>query len=519
MLTGHNQENFFLASDSQSIGWLIDSIPQGEEYCFRFRQDKEDSDTGDIAKLIELNNTFKVNNRILKVIYCANVKKEATIVKNDIDFLINSGVDIIAVEFGNETYAATHADFNFNIYKDWFEPLRSLIHTTYPTMPCLVFLAPRANESGVLGGRNDHSIFNNAAIEYISTHASIFPVAHIYFNSRECPVLSTPLEERDFIPGAYYIDLDNFYRTVREEAQAQLSLWDKTLSYIVQSTGKKVYITEWGFDNYATIKNTLAIGDIAWRIWNSYSKDDRITLLLQHNGLSMALAGFICPSKKQDSETTPNVRRVDYWVYKMFRACSNIQETISAPGVYQFPCYLGDNPTVLDYSDDLEVEKTENFLITGENIYSSSGATEWMSKNSTPSYEINGIVDSTNKPFFFGYTEITFKPVIKNSPPVANAGKDITIYVNEYVNLSAKDSEDDKEITSYIWYDAHDLILGTKVDLTLRFSKEGVYPIFLEVKDSEGLTSEDSVVVTVKKKKRFNFNWFRTPIKIGKPNV
>lgn len=472
MLLGTNGENWFDAADSVSNNWVIDSVLPGQTYTLRFRADKPDFKETDIEQLVDLHQKFEAADKSLAVIYCANIKDDANIQAARIDYLIDNKVDIVAVEFGNETYSKEQANFDFEVYKNWFEPLKNIVQANHPNMKFLVFLAPRPKESGVLGGRGDHSNFNNAAITYINANSNCHPTIHIYFNTRECPIRNTTITKVQYDPNMYYPELDSYYTTLVEQARANYSLWDKTLDYMENFMPKKeIYITEWGFDNYGDVKNTFGTGVVAWEIWNKYGRGTRITALLQHNGMSMAGPGMIFPvhptNDTPDPEGSKNKKRVDYYVYEMFRMISDIpvimeDSLISAPGTY-ITVYTEKVSPVITLTDDLEYDISSEALIalsskssyiSARYLYESAGATEWMAKNSTASYKVyskNGVYSPTS--LTLGYSTITIKKKEVNKDPIADAFRSSDlVYIGDTITLDGTTSYDaDGTIVKYEW--------------------------------------------------------------------
>ncbi len=87
-----------------------------------------------------------------------------------------------------------------------------------------------------------------------------------------------------------------------------------------------------------------------------------------------------------------------------------------------------------------------------------------------------------------------------NDPPIAKAGKDIEIAVNELLTLDASSSFDvDGEISEYTWASDNQFEKSNKI-ITHSFLEPGKYEVKLKVKDNSGTKSEyreDEIVVTV----------------------
>lgn len=508
MYYGFNGENWFDAADDTSNQWVIDAVDNETPFTLRFRLDKPDSNPADVEALIALHQKFTANGKQLKVVYCINVKDENKQLQVDrLETVINGGVNVIAVEFGNETYSGEQANFDFSIYRNWFEPLKLLIEAKYPNMPLLVFLAPRPKESGVLGGRNDHSSFNNAAIAYINSYNNCFPTVHIYLNVNECPTHATTLAKRKVTLGVLDTELDAHYNAIYNEAKSNFkSLWDKTLSYIFGATGKKVYITEWGFDNYGNIKNTMATAAIAFNIWTSYFNDSRIEALMQHNGLSKSLPGMISPANKDFDIADPNslnLRRLDYWVFKMFIECKNsfgFSTVIDRPGTYYIPVDFNSELPEIVYNNT-EMVSEEASVLGGQFVYSSCGNTAWMAKGSTRSYEVTTYTNTFFPSNYFGYYKVVADAMLPiNEAPIADAGSDFIAYLDDTFTLDGSDSFDpDGVIVSYKWYDEAGNIIGSSetVNVSTVTYGEGEHVFYLEVIDAEEASSTALVKVTI----------------------
>ena len=85
------------------------------------------------------------------------------------------------------------------------------------------------------------------------------------------------------------------------------------------------------------------------------------------------------------------------------------------------------------------------------------------------------------------------------TPPVANAGSDQTVAVNEEIGFDAAGSSDNVGIISYEW-DFGDGTSGTGVTTTHIFTKPGTYTIILTVEDEAGNVDTDSLSVKVEEK-------------------
>ena len=103
-----------------------------------------------------------------------------------------------------------------------------------------------------------------------------------------------------------------------------------------------------------------------------------------------------------------------------------------------------------------------------------------------------------------GYSCINYKCEKQNSPPIANAGSDLTAYVGEKVYLNGCHSEDvDNDKLSYLWQKVSGPSVDLNNDTTCLASfiaqQEGNLEFKLRVCDIKNACSEDSVLVTIAK--------------------
>lgn len=104
-------------------------------------------------------------------------------------------------------------------------------------------------------------------------------------------------------------------------------------------------------------------------------------------------------------------------------------------------------------------------------------------------------VNTISKEFSFTYV----KEGEDVTPPIADAGPDITIDENVIVLFNGSSSTDNEGIYDYIWtfYDITERTL-TGVSPGYIFSRPGIYSVILKVTDLSGFIDENSVLVTVK---------------------
>ena len=100
-----------------------------------------------------------------------------------------------------------------------------------------------------------------------------------------------------------------------------------------------------------------------------------------------------------------------------------------------------------------------------------------------------------------GLSSITFDTVsitATNQPPVASAGPDKTVIVNEPVIFDGSGSSDsDGTIVTYAW-DFDDSTQGQGITTSHTYTAAGTYTVSLMVTDNDGLKGSDTAIITVK---------------------
>jgi len=86
--------------------------------------------------------------------------------------------------------------------------------------------------------------------------------------------------------------------------------------------------------------------------------------------------------------------------------------------------------------------------------------------------------------------------VTDNDFPVANAGPDQSVVVNQTVTLDGSGSTDNIGVTSYQW-DFGDGTTGNGTTVSHAYSAAGNYTVTLQVSDAAGLTATDTAQITV----------------------
>ena len=411
--TGFNAANFFDSNTPTELNWVIKWIPRGDTLLLRARFDKEVGISPFYDEIRAFNQLMIDSGRHLQIIFTANVFDNATNNMANLNWCINNNIDVICVEMGNETYAK-EAGFNFNFlsYQNAFEPITEQIEATYPNLPISIFVAPRPKDEGIPGGRTDHKKFNDNVKIYIKDKPLTWGISdHIYMNEKEVLHVDTVPLQRNMT--AYQPDLDALYQSFLDAVYrgTGLNTFDSTMDYLYDNfPGRKFYITEFQYSNSATNKNMLWNGIATFMMWQHINKYPN-AYFLEHMAKGNTNAANISNTstgRRDDYDLNPTgstmLRRVNYWVYEMYRkypkGVPRISEqtlTLERPGTYYY-WFANDGDLYdvnLNLSQNLELGYFNTEYITGTYIYSSAGIIIPMGTGTPKSYEINGLRHGT----------------------------------------------------------------------------------------------------------------------------
>lgn len=446
MYYGFNGTNWFKQSTIDDYELIAEAAPS-DRFVLRYRGDKPSlMITHEIEELLAIKQIFGFKNKKFSIIYTASIDADPDITFANIKAVIDEGINVIAVEADNEYYSQNQANFDFDFYRQNFEPLKWKIEDHYPDMPFLLCVAPRPSDSGVLGGRQDHKLFNDAVAEYMeNAPAKDGIAAHIYWGARECEVLSTGFPDdnkRIITPQVEDTEMSAYYRDLY--SQSVLSThWEETLSYLFNKFGRSVYITEFGFNGAGKLKNTLGYAAAMFNIWTNSGIEYRynVVALCEHNGISPTNTGCITPfDGRFDDYISANVPRTSYWAFRAAMGARqfNLPEEGDPWSYHKGNAFYhnwvdGNGNTGVSIKDGDVIQAVDLYYMTGQFWHSSSGKAPFMAKGSQSSYEIDQVyeiksVDFTlnenqsilidNPPgLAFGFVVVHIKPKCNNKLP------------------------------------------------------------------------------------------------------
>jgi len=158
-----------------------------------------------------------------------------------------------------------------------------------------------------------------------------------------------------------------------------------------------------------------------------------------------------------------------------------------------------DETVAFDASGSSDADGTiANYVWDFDDGNTGSGETATHSYASAGTYTVTLTIEDND-----GLTDTATKDVVVNgggggdvTPPVANAGNNITVKAGSKVTFSAAGSSDNVGIDSYEW-DFGDGNSGTGVTTSHTYGTEGNYTVSLTVTDAAGNSNAVTIVITV----------------------
>ncbi|MCC6764669.1 MAG: hypothetical protein IT293_08395 [Deltaproteobacteria bacterium] len=477
--TGFAGSNWFETQTPQDAQWVAEMLPPGGSFTLRYRADKYvEQPPSTLGDVIQLASDLAAAGKGLRVIYTAGMdvvagESPADLAADNlagVQTLLDGGVDVIAVEAGNEEYAGVNFDFDFAAYRAVFEPTFSAIHGAYPSLPFSIFLAPRPRDSDgdgniasdpddILGGRTDHAAFNAAVVAFLAGADEAYAVSvHWYFGDDEAPVTVAEPPKYVFNPDNPYPDLDAYFEALYQQGAAS-TLWPNSLAYLQRVVPTRgAYITEFGFSNASGLKNTMGYSMVMWRVWNTWRT--AVVESQMFNGISPSGNGMIFPATPKDLNPAGyvNLRRLDYWLYTLLGGVPLATPelpavaTLADPGTHRWWFTNPGGAFVPAFTmSGVTVRSARVHYVQGQHWYSSAGVCEWMENGSVANYEIDGTESTVVAgalpeipALSFGYVELELDEITD-----AYAGYSVTAPAVDAVGavIPANDFPDDWVLT------------------------------------------------------------------------
>ena len=371
------------------------------------RKAQEQPDHSYLDDLIALQQKFP-EMQVLYVLNILNSTPEANM--QAIRYLMEHHVKVVGVEAGNEVYGK-YASFDEYI-KD-FEPVFNMLDKEYPQI-----------KKGLVGGANtsrkDIVKWNQGLAAYKGKYDAV--ILHYYYTQKELGEAYDMIPLRsDYQPGGNNPSLDKAFVKASDLLMCKKLIEDGVADAKYNFKGKEIWITEWNTKPSDMLCNTILNG--AWQFKEMMTLRNDVQYLLVHNGVSPDKYGMITKSTKADSEPGDMIRRMGYWAYILAGEATGAQELKKDTNLeikkengkeqrIWFTNMSDAYAAKLQYDKNAVASVTINY-VSGDHLYSASGATGYMGKGTPPNYEVKGITrgkfDGNIPKFSFGYIVIQFK--------------------------------------------------------------------------------------------------------------
>ena len=398
--------------DAVSRSYIVEM--SGQDFWYVFRQDKYTTKAPDfdIDNVLALATDLKAVGKELKIIYTLEPRNVMSISDNFYGFEKLKPY-VKAIRIGNECFFK-EAGFN----KDW---------DTYINSNQSLITEAKTKNLPILFSWADPSWidWNTKAADYINSNTLFYPDLHLYWSSKEAPILNTLVDKKlpsEKITG-YSVTKDNFYSSLYTQITTSTFLNEIIENMRVLMPNKNIYVTEFGAPvGVGEIGNTFGTEAVNDWLINQCKNIPEIVALCKFNLGSVT--GVITDASKNDF-VTGKVKRTGYYSMQMsikYKDATPFQFT--GEGQFNFSVHnLTNEVAYLTLPEGYYFESFSYECIKGQYFYSSSGATAWMSNGSTKTYEISGTQTFDYIPSMsYGYVSCTIKkvPVYGCTSPTAN---------------------------------------------------------------------------------------------------
>lgn len=339
-----------------------------------------------------------------------------------LDFLIANGIDVVAVEMGNEVYTQFTS---FAAYYAKAEPFLLAVKAAYPAIVRTMVIAPHPE-------RGFHKKWNDAfKAKLAETDLIQGGVPHFYpalslacsdaytsYNTNPKPNFEILYDSKDSIVGPIAdICNEDMGHMISDPAPAPgvaFNSFDGLKANLdAQFPGLPLYMTEWNFLPIENMANTLAEGFYAFKAILKLQENPNIVAATVHNFVAPAGHGMINTPLPDDSIELPLHKRVKYYSFLVHSmAQDGYQEaSLSLPfeGLTAKAYYKAGKSLVIGINESQSSISLSSFgipgyvtsgcsikAVSGKQLYSSAGQNEFLGKNkyydqNPAPYEINGM--------------------------------------------------------------------------------------------------------------------------------
>ncbi len=403
-------ENLYAAFPDKNGNIKYDKL---EKDLRKVEADQEEPESA-LMQVIRMSRSVKD----LQVDYCLNVL-QGNVETNlgAIQTLLDSGVNIISIVAGNETFYSYF--YNWQRYQNDFEPLLKECQKRWPEIPRFICIGQELT-------RKDHIQWNNKLIEYVNANGNFISGVDVHYYLME--EIKEALMQH---PKSFIYKSDEYYPELEAAFSKYIELYRKNdefggiINYLKLNLPGKIYhCTEFNDKEAEYWSNTVANSAHIFSTFCKYRNEFKI--LLVQNLIGQWFWASRRPANNKldmNPEKTEKINRVQWYAIQLANELPFDTKELAAaikitqPGIYY---YYFDNAGNKKFSPDIDIKKgtltsSELHYVTGKYNYSSAGGTGFMAKGSDPSMEVKGITISAsdkieNIPYnSFGYLKLIVK--------------------------------------------------------------------------------------------------------------
>lgn len=278
----------------------------------------EQPDHSYLDDLIALQKTFPE----LRVIWSANVFIPADRTVSIISYMISHGVNVVAVEMGNETYS--QLDYNFSNYSTRASAIRTAIKNIYPDLPISHISAPIGK------GRREQDLWNSQLSAWLP--AGDWVTQHYYIGEREILSMSDLPDRKTVNFNSPDATLQNTFVNIAAELLGYQTIVISTADSLFP--GHTRIITETNTQPAALIGDTYL--NSAYQFRFLMENKDHYNSITWHNFVSPDIYGMICLRKKNEPGTERLKKRTTYFSFDLQGDIPARSEEITPEGLIDF---------------------------------------------------------------------------------------------------------------------------------------------------------------------------------------
>ena len=368
---------------------------------------KKESDLMPIIRVAHAVKNFQVD-------YCLNVQQGGVDINiNAIQTLIDSGVNIISIVAGNETFYSYQ--FDFEKYRKDFEPILVACQQRFPKIPRILCVAQDIFNK-------HHQDWNNQLFYYIKTHNDLISGVDIHYY-----LLNEIMEANDAHPKSLVYKKDSVYPELQNAFSKYITLYNQQdnfsglIAYLHDNLPGKIYqCTEFGDKEAEYWSNTVAAAGHSFYIFCTYRNSFDFLLMQNLMGNWLWSARRAAGRFDININNTIKINRCNWYALQMANEMPyealllNKKIQLRQPGTYYF-YFNNAGGAAYDPQFDLKGMQVENYelhFVTGKFPYSSAGSTGFMSPGSDKTMDVTGITVQQTKTVenipanAFGYVRI-----------------------------------------------------------------------------------------------------------------